>query len=111
MAGRGGVRTEERGGAARATLSGMSASSFLRRRAAGAASLAAALAAGPAGATVFHVAQAGGADTNDGTLAHPLLTIAACAAVAQPGDTCEVHAGTYRETVSPPRSGTATAPI
>jgi len=54
----------------------------------------------PAHATVFYVAQAGGSDTNDGSEANPLLTISACATRASAGDTCRVHAGTYRETVT-----------
>ena len=42
----------------------------------------------------------------------PLLRrFSACASVAGPGDTCLVHAGTYRETVSPRTSGTAVAPV
>lgn len=38
---------------------------------------------------------------------YPLKTISAAAAVAQPGDTITVHAGTYREWVDPPRGGTS----
>jgi hypothetical protein len=86
-------------------------SRFLRPWLPGAAALVTLLGARSGAAAEIHVAQTGGADTNDGSAAHPLLTISACAALAQPGDTCVVHAGTYRETVSPPRSGTAAAPI
>src|SRR5579863_4583268 len=66
--------------------------------------------AGEARATTYHVAVTG-SDANPGTDVQPLLTIGACAALAQPGDVCTVHAGTYRETVSPPRSGIAAAHI
>ncbi|WP_263730729.1 right-handed parallel beta-helix repeat-containing protein [Cellulomonas sp. SG140] len=38
-------------------------------------------------------------------------TIQACADQAQPGDTCLIGSGTYDETVTPPRSGTAEASI
>ena len=65
----------------------------------------------PAGATVYHISQASGADGNDGTQAHPWLTISACAKAAQAGDVCRVHAGRYRETVSPVNSGTPGQPI
>jgi hypothetical protein len=65
----------------------------------------------PAQATVFHVAQNSGADTNDGSEANPLLNISACATRASAGDTCRVHAGTYRETVTLVHSGTAELPI
>ena len=67
-------------------------------------------AAGEARATSYHVAVTG-SDMNPGTESQPLLTIGACAALAQPGDVCTVHAGTYRETVTTPRSGTADAHI
>ncbi|HVZ88784.1 MAG TPA: right-handed parallel beta-helix repeat-containing protein [Polyangia bacterium] len=63
-----------------------------------------------AGATTYHVATTGD-DAAAGTADQPLRTIQACANLAQPGDTCTVHAGVYRETVTPPRSGTAAAPI
>jgi hypothetical protein len=52
----------------------------------------------------FHVA-AGGDDRNDGSAAKPFRTISAAARVAQPGDIVTVHAGTYRERVTPPRGG------
>ena len=44
-------------------------------------------------------------------MAAPFATISACARIAQAGDTCVVHAGHYRETVSPANSGTAALPI
>ena len=68
-------------------------------------------ASGVAAASVYSVDQSAGDDRNDGSQGHPLATISACASMAGPGDTCEVHAGTYRETVSPARFGTASAPI
>jgi alpha-N-arabinofuranosidase len=52
----------------------------------------------------YHVTPAGD-DTQSGTDAAPLKTIAAAAALAQPGDTITVHAGVYRERVNPPRGG------
>nr|WP_248002360.1 DUF1565 domain-containing protein [Streptomyces sp. RPA4-2] len=54
---------------------------------------------------VIHVAK-NGSDANAGTQASPYLTINHAAQVAQPGDTVEVHAGLYRETVKPARGGT-----
>lgn len=60
----------------------------------------------PAAATVYHVAQATGADSNPGTEAAPFATITACAQIATAGDVCRVHSGTYRETISPANSGT-----
>ncbi|MAG58971.1 MAG: hypothetical protein CMJ83_22005 [Planctomycetes bacterium] len=50
---------------------------------------------------------ANAADDNRGTVAEPLRTIQAGADRAQPGDTVLVKAGIYRETVVPPRGGTA----
>ena len=52
-----------------------------------------------------------GADSNPGSLEQPFATIQHAADIAQPGDTVFIRAGTYRETVTPPRSGTAAAPI
>lgn len=47
----------------------------------------------------------------DGSKAHPFATIQQAADVAMPGDAVLVHAGTYRETVTPKNSGTASARI
>ena len=55
-------------------------------------------------ATEFHVATTGN-DANRGTKAAPLRTIQHAADLAQPGDLITVHAGTYRERVTPPRGG------
>ena len=57
-----------------------------------------------ASATEFHVSVAGDAK-NDGSSLKPFKTISAAARVAQPGDVITVHAGTYRERVTPPRGG------
>jgi hypothetical protein len=52
----------------------------------------------------IHVAKTGN-DLHAGSLESPFLTIGKAAAVAEPGDTVTVHAGTYREWVKPPRGG------
>jgi hypothetical protein len=53
-----------------------------------------------------------GSDAADGTsLSAPFKTIQQAADVAQPGDTVLVRGGTYRETVTPARSGTSSARI
>lgn len=59
----------------------------------------------------YHVATTGN-DANAGTSpAAAFRTVQRCATAAAGGDTCEIGAGIYRETVTPPRSGTAAAPI
>jgi alpha-N-arabinofuranosidase len=65
-----------------------------------------ALAASGAAAGEYHVSQAGD-DGNDGSPQRPLKTISAAARLAQPGDVVTVHAGTYRERVTPPQGGTS----
>lgn len=52
----------------------------------------------------MHVAKTGN-DQNPGSLESLFLTISKAAAVAQPGDTVTVHAGTYREWVQSARGG------
>ncbi len=52
----------------------------------------------------FHVSPDGN-DRSDGSAGARLQTISAAAARAQPGDTVIVHAGVYRERVTPPRGG------
>ena len=47
----------------------------------------------------------GGSDTNPGTTTAPLRTIQRAADLAQAGDAIIVHAGVYRERISPPRGG------
>jgi hypothetical protein len=56
----------------------------------------------------YHVSPRGN-DVGDGSAARPLKTISAAARLAQPGDTITVHAGTYRERVTPPRGGSSDA--
>lgn len=60
--------------------------------------------------TDWHVALTGD-DTNAGTLAAPFRTVARAIQSALPGDHVLLHAGVYRETVTPTRSGTSQAPI
>ena len=55
-------------------------------------------------AAEIHVASSGN-DANPGTPAAPLRTIQRAADRARPGDVITVHAGTYRERVTPPRGG------
>ena len=57
-----------------------------------------------ASARDYHVAVTGN-DANDGSPGKPFRTIQAAAELAQASDTITVHAGTYRERVSPPRGG------
>ena len=52
-----------------------------------------------------------GSDNNPGTIARPFKTIQKCAELVQPGSTCWLRQGTYRETVRPKISGTNTEPI
>jgi alpha-N-arabinofuranosidase len=54
----------------------------------------------------YHVSMTGD-DKSRGREEQPLRTISAAAAKAQPGDVVTVHAGTYRERVTPPRGGTS----
>ena len=54
---------------------------------------------------IFHVAK-NGCDYAAGTCEAPFLTISKAASLAQPGDTVKVHAGVYREWVSPAFGGT-----
>jgi hypothetical protein len=52
-----------------------------------------------------------GSDDNPGTLDLPFKTVQKCADTVQPGLTCWLRAGTYRETIAPKISGTRTKPI
>ena len=52
-----------------------------------------------------------GSDDNPGDKSRPFKTIQKCAELVQPGSTCWLREGTYRETVHPPTSGTKTEPI
>jgi alpha-N-arabinofuranosidase len=77
-------------------------------------SIAAIMAAAIIGAAVevraaeIHVAV-NGKDANVGTPAAPLRTIQRAAEMARPGDVVTVHAGVYRERISPPRGGESDA--
>ena len=66
------------------------------------------LAPSSAAAAEYHV-SVNGNDANEGTASQPFRTISAAARVAQPGDVITVHAGTYRERVTPPRGGASDA--
>ncbi len=59
-------------------------------------------------AAEWHVSVKG-SDANNGSAATPFRTISAAAKVAQPGDVVTVHAGVYRERVTPPRGGDSDA--
>lgn len=52
----------------------------------------------------YHV-SVNGNDTNTGTKDNPFKTISAAANVAMAGDVITVHAGVYREQITPPRGG------
>lgn len=52
----------------------------------------------------YHVAMQG-SDQAPGTADKPFRSISRAAALAEPGDTVTVHAGTYREWVSPANGG------
>ncbi len=58
----------------------------------------------------YYVAK-DGLDSNDGSGPSPFLTINKAATVMQPGDTCFIKEGVYRETVSVATSGNAGSPI
>ena len=58
----------------------------------------------------YHVAKTGN-DNNAGTLEQPFLTINHAAQIAVAGDIVTVHAGVYREWVSPANGGTEDARI
>ena len=59
----------------------------------------------------IHVHADLGDDLGSGSPDAPLRSIGAAADIARPGDSILVHDGVYRETVSPPRGGTAEHPI
>ena len=52
----------------------------------------------------YHV-SVNGDDHNNGSLSKPFKTISEAADVAMPGDVITVHAGIYREQITPPRGG------
>jgi alpha-N-arabinofuranosidase len=61
---------------------------------------------GALSATEYHVATAGN-DTAAGNARAPFQSISKAAELAQPGDVITVHAGVYREQITPPRGGTS----
>ena len=64
------------------------------------------------GHAVTYVVSPSGNDTStNGDLSTPFSTIEKALSVAQPGDSVQLRAGTYREAINPPRSGTAQNPI
>ncbi len=52
-----------------------------------------------------------GSDDNPGTIKQPFKTIQKCADVVEPGSTCWIRKGTYREKVRPQTSGTESEQI
>jgi alpha-N-arabinofuranosidase len=56
----------------------------------------------------YHV-SVNGNDVNDGSVTKPFKTIMAAANAAMPGDVIMVHAGVYREQITPPRGGNSEA--
>lgn len=52
----------------------------------------------------YHV-SVNGNDSNIGSVSKPFKTISAAAKIAMPGDVITVHAGVYREQITPPRGG------
>lgn len=70
------------------------------------------LPATPPAGTVFYVATNGNdSSSTPWNINTPYRTISAAAAAAWPGDTVLIRGGVYRETVTPARSGTSSAPI
>lgn len=55
--------------------------------------------------------SAEGSDENQGTIRSPFKTVQKCADIVQPGETCWIREGVYRETIQPAISGTETKPI
>jgi parallel beta-helix repeat protein len=75
----------------------------------GAALLPAAVAS--AAPTTLYVGKSSCSDSGPGTQTNPFCTIGAAAAKAVAGQTVQVEAGTYAESVTVPKSGTASGPI
>ncbi len=59
----------------------------------------------------YHVSPTGNDLTGNGSLSTPYQTIAKASSRMRDGDTCIIHAGTYRESINPLQSGTADRPI
>ncbi len=81
-------------------LSGLSATALATRALRGQAEPAS------AGSSRYYVATTG-SDDNPGTLKLPFRTVQKAANAMQPGDTCLVRGGVYREWIHPPRGGTS----
>jgi hypothetical protein len=62
-------------------------------------------------ATPYHVSPSGSDNLDGTTIGTAFATINKAATVMQAGDTCLIQAGTYRETITPTQSGTASTPI
>lgn len=58
------------------------------------------------GNKIYYVSTVG-SDSDSGTLTKPFKTVQKCASVAQAGETCLIRGGTYRETITPANSGSA----
>jgi len=56
----------------------------------------------------YHVSVQGD-NRNDGSVSKPFRTISQAAQTAMPGDVITVHAGAYREQITPPRGGNSDA--
>ncbi len=63
-----------------------------------------------AGSNIYYVSTSG-KDTNSGSATAPFKTFSKAASVLAAGDTLQVLAGTYNETLTLSKSGTAAAPI
>jgi hypothetical protein len=63
-----------------------------------------------AASAVYYVAPAG-SDSNAGSVSSPFLTIQKCLNVVQVGNTCNISAGTYNESLTIKTSGAAGSPI
>jgi hypothetical protein len=72
-------------------------------------SVSASLTINPSPSTNVRFVAPNGNDSNVGTIDHPFRTIQQCASTVGQGWTCEVHAGTYRETITPNSGITITA--
>jgi hypothetical protein len=57
-------------------------------------------------AAVYFVSNTG-SNSNPGSLEQPFLTVQKAATLMQPGDTCYIRGGVYREWVKPARGGTS----
>ena len=85
-------------------LSGLSATALATRALRGQAAIQAELAS--TGSSRYYVATTG-SDHNPGTLKLPFRTVQKAASTMQPGDTCLVRGGVYREWINPTRGGTS----